>query len=342
MRRILIVNLGGIGDLVLSAPALTALRRRYPQAEIDLLTAKKNLGVTARWGVIDAEYGIDMAFGGGMGLAALFDAARTLLALRGRRYDALLNMRTLYSPRGAKKIRMLCRVIGAAKTYGRNTEGRGAFFDASVDEPRVGELHESQYDRMTVNLLDAHDYGSFSFPVPPQAERAAAAFCAEHGLDTVPFVLWHVGGMPSRRYPAEMVAEALALLPDGVRTVVTAGQHERAFAAAVVAKAPAALDASGVFGIDALAAMMQRAAVVVSNDTGPMHVAAALGRPLVALLGPGDFRRFDPRVIEPAATVLRADMRCAPCEHAACARMLCMKALAPADVAAAVAASLKR
>jgi ADP-heptose:LPS heptosyltransferase len=336
MDKILIVNLGGIGDIVLSVPALTALRRRYPQARIDLLTATKNLGIVGRWGVIDAEYGIDMAFGGGMVLRAMFAAARTLLGLRTQKYDAFVNMRTLYSAKGAKKMQMLARIVAAKKTYGRNTEGRGAFFDVRIDEPRVGELHESQYDRQTVALLGAHDFGSFSFPIPPQADRAAAAFCGEHGIGSVPFVLWHVGGMPSRRYPADAVVSAIEALPHGVRVVITAGAHERSFAAAVVSRTSRAIDASGIFGVDALAAMMQRARAVVSNDTGPMHIAAVLERPLLALLGPGDFTRFDPRVVDPSAAVLRGDVRCAPCEFATCDRMLCMKAISPADVAAAL------
>jgi len=336
MDKILIVNLGGIGDLVLSAPALVSLRARYPRAQIDLLTAKKNIGIVGRWSVVDNEYGIDFSFGGRVTFSAFFRAVGLLWRLRCVKYDALVNMRTLYSASGAKKIRTLCRFVAAKKTFGRNTEGLGAFFDESIFETRVGLMHESSYDAETVALLGARTTELFSFPVPPQAERAAAAFCGEHGLQDGHFLLWHVGGMPSRRYPAELVVAALKKLDPSLGVVLTAGAPERNVTAEICAQVPSVIDAAGVFGIDALAAMMKRAGAVISNDTGPMHVAAVLGVPLIALLGPGDLRRFDPRFIEPAATVLRGDVRCAPCEHEFCAKKLCLKVIEPAAVAGAV------
>jgi ADP-heptose:LPS heptosyltransferase len=333
MHTILIINLGGLGDIVLSIPALTALRERYPQARIDFFTARKNAGLIGRWGIIDHEYAVDMGFGGAITLTSALHACKTLWALRQNKYDALVNMRTLYSERGATKIRMICRFIAAKRMYGRNTDGRGSFFDEAIDETKKGSMHESQYDAATVGLLYSGKTGAFSFPVAERARAGADAFCAEHGLRDVPFVLWHIGGMHSRQYPENLVAEAVAEISSRLRVVVTGSAGDRALAQCVRATAPTVVDATGMLGIDVLAALIERAEVVVSNDTGPMHIAAVMQKKLVALFGPGDMTRFDPRFIDHHATVLQGSAPCAPCEHERCSRKECFAGLSPRVVA---------
>lgn len=336
MEKILIVNLGGLGDLVLSAPALAALRARHPDARIDLLTAAKNAGVMARYGVIDGEHHLDLSRGGAR---ALLSALVTLPRLRRRRYDALLNMRTLYTDAGAAKIRRLVWAIAPRVSAGRDTDGRGRFFDIAVPETTRGDRHESVHDCGLVALFGARDFPDFSFPITPAGFAAADAHLRDRDLARGVFCVWHAGGMPSRRYPAELAARAMAIVnrvrPE-VRILVTGSVAERAECDLLRAHGGRFTDATGVLDLDALAALMDRADAVVSHDTGPLHVAAALRRAPVAIFGPGDLVRFDPRHVDPGAVVLRGDAPCAPCEHHACDRRDCLRGIPPEAVALAV------
>lgn len=345
MDKILLLNLGGLGDLILSAPALSALRARFPSARIDLLTAAKNAGVMARYGTLDAEHLLDLSRGGLAALPALAPALATLFRLRLRRYDALLNMRTLYTDAGAAKVKWLCRAIGARIAAGRDTDGRGAFFDRSVRESTHGVRHESEYDRDLVALFGATDAPGFSFPISDAGHGAATAFLREQGLPPGGFCAWHAGGMPSRRYPAELVARAMELVRRDrpkIRFVVTGSSSERGEFEALRSLGKSVLDATGALDLDALAALFRHAGAVVANDTGPLHVAAALRLAPVALFGPGDFPRFDPRHVDPASTALRGRAPCAPCERRSCASRACLRGIPPEAVARAILRRLER
>ena len=158
-----------------------------------------------------------------------------------------------------------------------------------------------------------------------------------------PLVVLHPGSgdhFPGRRWPAARYARLAAALAAerGARLVVTGGAAERALAAEA-ARGTGAWNACGRLSTDELLALLDLADLLVSNDTGPVHLADLLGTPTVALFGPNTPWRYGPR--RPGSVALFADLPCSPClddrsmKHSACRSFACMQALGVADVLAA-------
>jgi len=186
---------------------------------------------------------------------------------------------------------------------------------------------------------------------PAQADITwANDWIAAHGLADAPLVLLHPGtGGPAKLWFAERwAAVADALQADGARLVLTGGPDELALVAEVAAHMQSvALALAGQTSVGQLAALMQRATLVLGVDSGPLHLAAAQGVPTIHLYGPGDAGRFGPWGDGARHVVLRAELWCSPCgEFAACPRGLarpeCMELIAVARVVERARALLNR
>ncbi|MCX5667895.1 MAG: methyltransferase domain-containing protein [Candidatus Omnitrophica bacterium] len=159
IRNVLAVNLGGIGDVLFSTPALRALKGFYPNAEISMLLDPKTREIAVDLPYVTDTYILHRGFPGAAGLWKLPENITTLLALRKKRFGLALNMRTLASAAGAFKMRMLLAAIGPRVTAGRNTEGRGTFFDIAISETDEGQMHEMEYDLELAGKLGAKSDG---------------------------------------------------------------------------------------------------------------------------------------------------------------------------------------
>jgi heptosyltransferase-2 len=169
----------------------------------------------------------------------------------------------------------------------------------------------------------------------PAADRARLRPLLPAGSG--PLVVLHPGSgdhFPGRRWPPGRYAELAARLVavEGARVVLTGGASERALVRRVRAHGPAeSTDLSGLLDTGLLLALLERADLLVSNDTGPVHIADALGTPVVALYGPNTPHRYGPR--GPLALALHADLPCSPClddrtmKRSSCRQHVCMDAL---------------
>jgi heptosyltransferase-1 len=149
------------------------------------------------------------------------------------------------------------------------------------------------------------------------------------------YVALNIGATkPANRWTSVGFAELAGLIKQacGLDCVLTGGPEDRELGAAIASLNPQVIDLSGRTTLDELKETLAAAAAVVSCDTGPMHLAVALGRPVVALFGPADERRTGPYV----GRVVRQRLDCAPCGQRRCADPVCMRSLAPATVMAVV------
>jgi heptosyltransferase-2 len=334
----LVVNLGGIGDALLSTPALRALKGAYPDATISVLTGRSASEVFGGLDYIKEVIVIPLNYRGGLSLGALLGEAGLLAGLRSRRFDLAINMRTLYSPAGALKMRVLLAAIGARITAGRDTDGRGKFFDIKIGETNRAQMYERDYDIELVRRLGAQVSDTRIDLTITADDRASAGGLLE-GAGISPgdiLVGIHPGGKPSRRLQPERFSTVATVLRRraGCRFVVTGDASERALADRIIRMSGITmLNAAGRLGIGATAALIERCSLYISNDTANMHIAAILRTPLVAIFGPGNLTRFDPRRISDRAVVIYHAAPCAPCENMVCARMDCLKAVSASEVA---------
>jgi len=329
--RILVVKLATAGDLLLSTPALRALRSRYPDAQLDVLTTPASAPLLAESPLVNQVYALDkyrfdyphqVLRAPWRLLAPLLLLAR----LRARRYDVVVLAHHLTLRFGVLKFRLLPAMLGARYTVGLDN-GRGRFLDLRVRDDGFGARHEADYALALAAALDAE------LPASARAMRLADLGWAASRQDddeapapAAPLIALHPGGggySVARRWPAERFAELATALHGelAARIVLVGGADERELHQHILGLlgAPAwAYSASGATTPCELAGLLQRCRLLVANDSFPMHLAVAAGVPVVALFGPTNVRAWGPYAPNPADAAIilrRADLPCSPCMY---------------------------
>ncbi|MCP4650959.1 MAG: methyltransferase domain-containing protein [PVC group bacterium] len=341
MEKILIINLGGIGDFLLSTPAIKALRKAYPEAKIDLLASGSIGKIAGGVDYIDKVFVFDIKYGGIIRWRRIWKNIITLLSLRKQRFDLAINMRTITSEDSAKKIKFLLKIIAAKKTAGRNTAGRASFFDIKIPETDAGDKYEMKYDIDTVEALGVEVLDKqISLEIKSNAQENIDNLLKEEQISKEDILIGiHPGGMPSRRWPIERFAKVVDAISGQmpVKFIITGGKFEEVLGNTLKSISDTkVINAAGNLNIHELFALINRCNVYISNDTGPMHIAAIQKTPLVAILGPGHFIRYDPRNISDKVVVLYKKKECSPCLKVECDDLQCLKAVSPQEVTDAV------
>jgi lipopolysaccharide heptosyltransferase I len=341
VTRFLIVRLGALGDVVHAIPVAAALRRAYADAKIDWLVSAKHREILDLVPVIDRRLVVNDrgdAHGGSSLLAALRE-------LRGGHYDVVLDLQGLIKSALLARSSGAPRVIGFAGRYARErfarlfyTEvfdaGRGGMYDAR-ETRHVVEINLAMLTALGLTAVRAE------FPIEEVRSPAAAQVAQETGGRYVivnPGAAW-----PNKRWPPERFAALAAAVRErtGRRSVVLWGPGERPLAEAVVAAAPAAALLSPETTIADLVALARGASLMVSGDTGPAHVASAVGTPIVGLYGPTRPSRNGP--LSPQDIVVSRDAIC-QCHHRRrCTRdRMCLLEIGVDEVVAATETVLSR
>ncbi len=320
--RVLIVRIGAMGDVLHAMPAVAALRERHPgwligwaieprwsdllqiAGDPEDLTQGVGLpsGAIVRRGLVDRWYSVAAAAWRKRPLArgTMTDILALRRLLRHERYDLCVDMQ------GAVKSAVVGRMAGAKKLAG-------------MAEPRERVARRLYTQRVAVTAEHVVEQGCellgaavgemlqparVTLPMNEQDERWADEVVGQERFCLVS----PGGGWGSKVWPAERLGRVAAELGrDGVRTVVNASVHGSKEADEVVAASGGAARAVAC-SVGELIALVRRAAVVIAGDTGPLHVAAALERPVVGIYGPTDPARNGPygtrsRVLRDAESV---------------------------------------
>jgi ADP-heptose:LPS heptosyltransferase len=301
----------GLGDLLCGVPALRALRRRLPRAHIALVTFGEMEHVVRR----QRRYVDELVdFPGWPGIPerpTRHDERPAWVAtVRRRRFDLAVNA---YGGRPAA--REVTRAVGARRSAGFRPTGTTPTADAEGWLAYPEHLHEIERQLALMALLGAPaDDRRLEFPLEPADETAAAAVAPPH-----PYVVLHPGATsPSRRWAPERFARVgNALAGDGFAVAITGVRGEEPIVAAVASamRAPA-VDLCGATSLGPFAALLRGAALLVTNDTGAAHLAAAVVTRSVTCFLAGDPVRWahDDR----RHRVARASVGCNPCAHLTC------------------------
>jgi len=318
VRRVALVRLSvGLGDLLCSLPALRRLRQSRPDLHLTMITWPEMAGLIERTGEVDEL----LPFPGAEGIPERTPDpagwAPFVTAARNRRFDLALQV---YGDRPAAN--EVAATLGARLVGGFAPTGWQPPEDARHLHLRYPvHLHEAErHLRLLEHLgLPAGGPPEMAFPVTPADEAEHARTLERRGLSPGRYAVLHPGASsPTRRWPAaRFAAVGDALAADGLRVVVTGVAGERAISAAVLAamRAPA-IDLTGATSLGGLAALLRDAAVLVGNDTGSAHLAAAVGASSVTVFLPGDPVRWAHP--GPRHRAVAADVPCAPCPHLVC------------------------
>ena len=313
-REILVFRALVLGDWLCATPALRALRRAAPHARIVLCGLPWTADLAARLPTVD-EF---LAFPGHPELPertpepGAFEAF--LATARARRFDLALQCHG-----SGSIVNPLLATLGARHVAGFATPGTEAGLDLAVPWPVSGP--EIERCLALTEALGAPRAGlQMDFPLTAADHAQAAEALASAGVRG-PFAIVHPGSqLPSRRWaPARFAAVADALADQGLTVVITGSPSEAPLAAAVRAACRTApVDLTGrTPSIWSLGAVVASAALVVANDTGISHVAAALGVPSTIVASGSDVARWAP--LDTARhPVLWHPTACRPCAHAVC------------------------
>jgi ADP-heptose:LPS heptosyltransferase len=337
VRRVALVRLRvGLGDLLCSLPALRRLRAARPDLTVSLITWPEMAPVVARMGTAVDEL---LPFPGVDGIPERSPDpagwAPFLTAARNRRFDLALQV---YGDRPAANrvtAQLGARLVGGFAPTGWNPPG-----DTASHHLRYPlHLHEAERHLALFEHLGLPAGGppQLHFPITAEDEAEHRAACARHGLAPGGYAVLHPGASsPSRRWPARrFAAVGTALARDGLAVVVTGVPGERDISRETIAamRAPAT-DLTGATSLGGLAALLRDSAVLIGNDTGSAHLAAAVGARSVTVFLPGDPVRWGHR--GPRHRTVAADVACSPCPHLVCPiDFRCAASVRPADVLAA-------
>jgi heptosyltransferase-1 len=329
-RRILIIKPSSLGDVVHALPTLAALRDRYPRAHIAWLVKRQWVGLLERAEGLDRIWQVEPGIAGWLSLVP---------QLRAADFDLVVDLQGLFRS-GAMARLTGCRTrIG----FANGREGSPWFYTRQVTLP-AREMHAVDRYLLVAVALGAKGGASPEFRLRAfHADREEITrLLARRGVKAgTSWIAVNVSARwPTKRWPPGFfAATADRLRQDGAGPVVLiGGPDDRDAAQAVVGLMQVApVDLTGETTPGLLPALLESASVLLTNDSGPMHIAAAVGTPVVALFGPTSSVRTGP--YGKGHRVLTSGIPCSPCFSRVCTHNVhleCLKTIAPDRVLDAV------
>lgn len=336
LLNILIIKLSAVGDVVHTLPALAELRRLYPQAHItwvieeaaaDLITGHPALDQV----LISGRKRWLMAFRQGRYAEACQEGLAFLKTLRDRPYDLVIDFHGLF------KSAILAGLSSGRRKLGYNSlqEGSRFFYNEKIPED-MGKHAVDRYLDFLRHLGAEPGPPEFLIPETDANRKRAATLLRECGIDAGrdrfiavnPVALWETKLWDQRKFAelAQRMSEEL-----NIPVILTGSAAEKPHLDGIqqVMKNPIA-NLAGQTSLRDLASLYRLATLVVTTDSGPMHIAVAVGTPVVALFGPTDPARTGP--YGTGHTVIRRELSCSPCLLKQCPSRRCMEEITVDDV----------
>lgn len=315
-QRILLIRLSSLGDVVLTTPVIRAVRAHFPNAYIAMLVAKQSADVLQENPHLDEIITFDR-FSKNKDTGEML---RVVRILRERKFTLTIDLQ--------RKLRteLLMYLSGAAERVGK---GRLC----TVRVPEQGNKHATAhyFDLLHAAGIPAVDQRLEMFLAAPERADAARQFDAAGVTKTG----LKVGLFPGAGWKLrEWMPERFAAIGDKLvehfdaNVLIFGGQTEAELVDTVANLMDArAITFAGDLAIRELAACIEKCDLFLTNDTGPMHIAAAVGTPTVSLFGPGNHIRFQP--LGELHQIIRHDVPCSPCKQFTnkCKDNICMKGI---------------
>jgi heptosyltransferase-3 len=306
IRRVLVIKLRHHGDVLLASPVFGALKRQLPQAQIDALVYQDTRDMLSEHPALSQLHLVTKH-------GSLSGEWRLLQTLRARRYDLLIHLTS--SARGAWLARVLRPTVSVAPIHAGKLYRDS--FTHLYPQPNGRHVVECNLDALRrIGLWPEEADKKLVLVAGADAERSAEKHLRDLGLEAGKFILIH----PTSRWqfkcwPEEKVAElALRLAERGFHLLFTSGPDsgETGIIQRVLARLPfPAPSLAGRLTLKELAALTARARLFVGMDSAPMHIAAAVGTPVIALFGPSGESLWGPW--RTPARVITSDHSCRPC-----------------------------
>ncbi len=291
VNKVLFIRPGGIGDAVLLIPVLELLKKQYPEAVIDVLAEKRNATVFKMCSIVSR--------------VLLYDQIELLKVLRSS-YDIVIDTEQWH-----RLTAVVTRLIKSGIKLGYGTNERKKLYTHAIDYSHDRYELDSFCDLLKPLDIGQPDGYSVPFLTIPITEQESAHKLLGRFSECPYVVLFPGASIPERRWGAKKFHQlAVKLNEDGYPVVVVGGQEDYDTGAEIVFGVDG-LNLAGKTSLIGSAAVVERAALLVSGDSGMLHIGVGLGRPTVSLFGSGIAAKWAPQGEN--HVVLNKALLCSPC-----------------------------
>lgn len=290
IHRLLLIRPGGIGDAVLLAPAIIRLKKDYPDATITVLAEKRNAGVFSLVPCVDR--------------VCCYDRPSEFLAALSASYDAVIDTEQWH-----RLSAVVARLVRAPVKIGFGTNERSRMFTHAIDYSH-DDYEAASFSRLLAPL--GGDRGACAAPFLTVADevRAASGGLLAPLAGRPYLVIFPGASIPERRWGIERFQQvAWELNRRGYGVVTVGGREDETAAAQIVAGF--GLNLAGRTSLKETAAVLKGSQLLISGDSGVLHIAVGLGVPTVSLFGPGRALKWAPR--GEGHVVINKNLACSPC-----------------------------
>jgi len=334
--NILIVKLSALGDVIHTLPSLAALRKLYPEAHITWVVEEAAADLLLHHPHLDnvlisrrKSWLADLK--AGRMRSVWREITMFVKALRQRPYDLVIDFHGLLK---SSLIVLLSR--GKRKLgYDSWQELSGLFLTEKIYEDMNKHAVERYFD-FPLYLGAKKEEMEFVLPSHPEAEKRIRCLLEEHGLEESHFVVISpIAYWKTKLWDDQKFAELADLIQEKLsKKVVFTGSERQAVESIISRMVSSGINLAGRTSLPELAELFKKSRLIVTTDSGPMHLACAVGTPVVALFGPTDPARTGP--YGKGHVVIRANTPCSPCFLKKCKTIQCMQDITVAQVFSAV------
>lgn len=338
IKKILVTRTDRIGDLVLSTPVFSAIRAKYPDVWLSVLSFQENREILDGNPYLNEVILYDKK-GSEKGLWGQFLFANKI---RNRDFDVVIHLHS------TNRMHVMSWLAGIPKRIGWERKSAWALTHAISDSKKEGQKHEAEYNFELFKSLGVEKPAILKsfFPVSPKAVSSLESLFRhlEIPADKKWVVVSPGASCPSKRWPAGHFGEAVRQLSQnpsivflGIGSPAEKPLIEQVRQAAGEGLFPRFWNLAGLLNLSMLGALLDKSVLLISNDSGPVHIASAVDTPSVSIFGrnqPGlSPVRWKP--LHPDAKVLWKNIGCDPClAHNCPIGFLCLEAILPSEVVA--------
>jgi heptosyltransferase I len=324
--RILLIKPSSLGDIIHTFPVVSAIKAQWPGSHLTWVVKRQWAELVGRAAGVDRVWPVEMMVGSWM---------KEGLVLRAERFDLAIDLQGLF------RSGILARLSGAPMRIGfaNGREGSPWFYTQRVPVPNP-DVHAVDRYLSVVAALGASlpEKPRFGFKLMEEDVAAIRELCQRRGLAVDrPWVAMNLGARwPTKRWPLASFAAVVDQLHDRHLdpVVVIGSSDERPYTNELrTLTTRPFIDLTGEIPLRWLPALLSKATAMITNDSGPMHIAAALGVPVVAMFGPTSATRTGPYGV--GHQVLRSRISCSPCFSRLCRHtpeMECLHLITPTHV----------
>lgn len=291
VRSILIIRPGGMGDALLLAPAIKSLKARYADASITILAEKRNAGAFALIPAVDK--------------LLYYDRYSDFMELLFSRYDLIIDTEQWH-----RMSAVIARLVASVMKIGFDTNDRKNLFTHIV--PYSHDDYEAQSFLNLLNPLGIEEEFNSSASFLSLPDTAKCEVDCLFAMNTFPYIAIFPGAsVNERRWGVSKFSQLVERLASrGIRSVIIGGKEDQLSAEAIISAA-SGLNLAGKTSISGTAAIIAGSRILVSGDSGVLHIGAGLGIPTVSLFGAGIAKKWAPWGDK--HLVLNRNLACSPC-----------------------------